>query len=123
MRVEKLIESSPRILQITNDEAAGLSALGRKLASHRQWWGAGASEEGEIAMTTSIRCTAAGTGQWTVAVDNAVGTVATGNLQLVVQPKISTLHLLYLLSRTNAWPRLDETLSPLGSDESLMDLV
>ena len=123
MRVETLIESSPQSLQITDDEAAGLSALGRKLASHRQWWGAGTPEDGEIAVTTSIHCTAAGSGQWTVAVDNAVGTVATGNLQLVIQPKIATLHLLYLFSRTNAWPHLEETPAPLSSDESLMDLV
>jgi 5-methylcytosine-specific restriction endonuclease McrBC regulatory subunit McrC len=123
MRVETLIESLPQILQLTDDEAAGLTALGRKLASHKPWWGARPPEDDDVSVTTSIRCAAAGDGQWSVAVDNAVGTVATGDLQLVIQPKIPTLHLLYLFSRTTAWPRLDESLAPLGSDESLMELV
>jgi 5-methylcytosine-specific restriction endonuclease McrBC regulatory subunit McrC len=123
MRVETLVESSSRNLEISDDEAEGLRALGRKLVSQKPWWGAVLSDEDEPEDTTAIRCNPVGGGQWAVSVDNAVGTVATGDLQLVVVPKIAAAHLLYLFSRTNAWPRLDETIAPLRPDETLMDLV
>lgn len=60
---------------------------------------------------------------WRVRVRDAVGLVAVGDLQLVVQPKIPRSHLLYLLAEAEAIPRLDEQRGALAAGLSLWELI
>jgi 5-methylcytosine-specific restriction enzyme subunit McrC len=122
VRVERLVESQPRALELEPDQAEALQVLGRKLVSDKTWWGESGRIEDDPELRTAIRCSSDGK-QWSVTVDNAVGTVSTRDLQLIIEPKIPQRHLFYLFSKTQSWPRLDESPTPLSADESLMDLV
>src|ERR1039458_4818699 len=123
LRTETLVESRPKVLELEEDEAETLNALGRKLASDRGWWGETGGEDGEIEVRTAVRCSPVGGGRWSVTVDNAVGTVSAGGVQLIIRPKILQTHLLHLFAKAGSWPRMDESLAPLSIDSDLVDLV
>lgn len=113
-------ESEP--LDLSPAAVEALSRMGRRLASQKSWWG-----EGEDSSTrtepTAIKCIPVAGGQWRVRVDNAVGVVSVGDVQIAVQPKIHLPHLLYLFSLSGAIPRVDEQLASLPVDQSLWELV
>ena len=91
MRNETLTESRARLLSLSDAEAQGLRQLGQQLASKTTWWGAdrdGASFTDPNERTV-IRCVEATAGTYEVAVANAVGLIAVGELQIYVQPKIA----------------------------------
>lgn len=110
MRVERLVESRSAVLELSLEEASGLTAVGRRLASQEQ-------------QRSVIECEPYGHGRWSVRVPNAVGVVRVGALHVVVEPKIPLPHLLHLFERSGAFPRVDENLADLSTAESLWPLV
>lgn len=119
MRVEHLVESRPRIVAMSHEEAEELQAVGKRLASKATWWGA---EVGPVGGTV-LRCTPEGPDQWTVRVSEAIGIVAIPGLQLVVEPKIPTPHLLFLFAESGHFPRLDVQRVQASMSDSLWELV
>jgi hypothetical protein len=121
MRTEPLTESQDTVLALEPSEARDLEDLGRRLASRKAWWGdgGGVAEKG----TSVIRVRPVGDGRWSVRVSDAVGLVSIGSLQLLIEPKIPTSHLLYLFARSGAFPRLDEQAGEVASSASLWELV
>ena len=119
MRRETLVESRTRLMQMRQEDALELQAVGRRLASNATWWG---SELGPVDRTV-LHCTPHEPGQWSVRVNDAVGIIATSRLQLVVEPKIPTLHLLHLFGESGRFPRLDTHRVHASMSESLWTLV
>ncbi len=123
MRTETLTESQRKVLTLTPSEASGLSAVGTRLASQKEWWGA-TDGDGDAAEDRSIvRVQAVGPELWAVRVSDAVGVIAVGDLQLVVAPKIPPDHLVHLLVRSGELPRLDEAPVHAAVSPSLWELV
>lgn len=118
MRTEHLVESQASELTLSQEEASLLAAVGRRLASDRTWFGERPPEE-----RTVIRCTPGSSGRWLVRVQDAVGVVSLGDLQIVVRPKIATPHLLYLFARGLQVPRLDDQQAAAESAAALWELV
>src|SRR5262245_59215361 len=119
MQVERLVESRAAILELSLEEAAGITAVGRRLASQSGWLTAtAAAPERSV-----IECVPYGLGRWSVRVPNAVGVVRVVDLQLVIEPKVPLPHLLYLFDRSAAFPRLDATAASLTTAETLWPLV
>lgn len=98
-----LRESRDFTAELSDDEAAGLQALGKRLAGSTEWWGA-AGEAGDRSVVT---CTPAGAGKWTIRVSDAVGLIRLPSLQISIEPKIPITHLLYVLEASGGLPRLD----------------
>lgn len=120
MRVEQLIESRPATLDLTKIEAVALAKAGRRLASTKSWWGESDSKATDRSV---IHCRPASGGKWRVTVQDAVGIVSVGHLQLVIQPKIPQSHLLYLLEAGEHIPRMDDERGYAESGASLWQLV
>lgn len=120
MRVEQLIESRPATLDLTKAEAVALGKAGRRLASTKTWWGDSGSESTDRSV---IRCRPTSGGKWRVTVQDAVGIVSIGHLQLVIEPKIPQSHLLYLLAAGEHIPRLDDERGYAEAGASLWQLV
>lgn len=118
-----LIESTSAPLPITDDQAAALQEMGSRLASKLAWWGDSPDDEDEPAEPRSvIRCHRAPSG-WVVRVADAIGLIATGDVQLIVQPKIPQSHLLYLLAESEEVPRLQPSVGALESGASFWELI
>lgn len=111
-----LTESSKTTVQLTDEEASYLSEVGRRLAGSKAWWGDEPQETERP--STVIRCSKISGQLWNVTVSDAVGVIGLGDRQLLVQPKIPTDHLLYLLGRSEAFPRLhfDHAQAAAGTD-------
>lgn len=116
---------------MSDAEAARLQEVGKQLASKKDWWGADtaaadSSEVDESAVKgpgSVVRCSHEASGKWNVTFTNVVGTLAVGELQFNVQPKIGWQHFLYLAERSSALPRLDDSRVALGAGQSLRDLM
>ena len=106
-------------MTMEQEDALELQAVGRRLASNATWWG---SELGPVDRTV-LRCTPHAPGEWSVRVNDAVGIIATSRLQLVVEPKIPTVHLLYLFGESGRFPRLDPQRVQASVDEPLWELI
>ena len=122
MRTELLIESYASVLQLTDAEASALADAGVRLAalSNRR----GAEEGLEPDERTVIECVRAPGKDWRVIVRNAIGVVSVGDtLQLIIQPKIPTAHLLYLFEAAGSLPRLSVESGQLQSGDSLWELM
>ena len=119
MRVERMVESRAAVLDLSLEEASGLMAVGRGLASKQRRWGQDhVAEERSV-----IECTPYGHGRWSVRVPDAVGVIRVGAWQLVVEPKVPLSHLIHLFERSGAFPRIDATLASLATAESLWPMV
>lgn len=114
-----LFESQAADLALSDREATALAVAGRRLASHKAWWGADENKEER----TVIRCTRVATNRWTLRVADAVGLISVGDLQIEVKPKIPIDHFLYLLSMSGQFPRLDSQRVGGLQGLSLWDLV
>jgi 5-methylcytosine-specific restriction enzyme subunit McrC len=123
MRTETVTESQPSVLALTPAEASGLAAVGARLASQKEWWGAADAEADPAEGRTIIRVQPVGHEQWSVRVSDAVGVIAVGELELLVAPKIPQNHLLHLLARGGELPRLDEAPVHAAVSPSLWELV
>ncbi len=93
MRVERLVESRPAVLELSLEEASGLTAVGRRLASQERSWGHEHDRAGQ--QRSVIQCEPYGHGRWSVRVPNAVGVVRVGALHVVVEPKIPLPHVIH----------------------------
>jgi hypothetical protein len=123
MRTETLTESQPKVLILTPGEARGLAAVGTRLASQKEWWGAADADGDGAEGRTIVRVQPEGPDQWSVRVSDAVGVIAVGELELVVAPKIPSDHLVHLLARAGELPRLDEAPVHAAVSPSLWELV
>jgi 5-methylcytosine-specific restriction enzyme subunit McrC len=132
IRTESLQESVATELQLADDEALALQKLGNQLASKRTWWGAAqadatelAEEDQETAREASVlTVTPSLPGKWRVRVNDAVGVVSIGSLQLLIQPKIPLAHLLFLFEKARSFPpRLEEQRAEVAGSLSLWGLV
>jgi hypothetical protein len=121
MRTETLTESQPTVLTLTTGEARALAAVGTRLASQKEWWGAADADAAEG--RTIVRVQPTGPEQWAVRVSDAVGVIAVGELQLQVAPKIPPDHLLHLLAKGGELPRLDDAPVHAAVAPSLWELV
>jgi 5-methylcytosine-specific restriction enzyme subunit McrC len=123
MRTETLTESQPAVLTLTPGEARGLAAVGTRLASQKEWWGAADADVDGGEGRTIVRVQPIGPEQWSVRVSDAVGVISVGELELQVAPKIPPDHLLHLLVRGGELPRLDEAPVHAAVSPSLWELV
>ena len=119
MRVERIVESTTYTLSLSETEAAALRRAGTRLASDKSWWGSVLPPSGR----TVIQCDPRGGTDWSVRVQDAVGLVSLGDLQIVVEPKIPASHLLFLFSQSEQLPRLDDQAASAGAESGLWELV
>lgn len=120
MRIERIRESVPKTLKLSEAEAAALRRVGGRLASDKAWWGDSTALNADRSIIT---CVAAGATDWTVRVHDAVGVVSLGEVLIVVEPKIPTSHLLFLFSKSQQVPRLDDQEGSAAGDADLWELV
>ena len=93
MRTETITESTAVDLDLTEDQAVALNAVGRRLASKKAWW-----KDSETPKDRSvISCTPVTTHTWRLRIADAVGVVSVSDLQIIVQPKIPSAHFLFIL--------------------------
>lgn len=118
--MQRLTESTTATVRLSSTEASGLQALGKRLASSKTWWGSSGAEETD---RTIIRLTPAGGDKWELRVTDAVGAIAVGSAQFIVEPKIPNAHLLYLFEHSGHVPRLDPQRTSLAADRTLWNLV
>jgi 5-methylcytosine-specific restriction enzyme subunit McrC len=122
VRTETLVESRASTLRLTDAEASALAEAGVRLAvqsGHRR-----ADDELDQDDRTMIECVRAPGQDWRVVVRNAIGVVSVCNsLQLLVQPKIPTDHLLYLFEAAGSLPRLSSELAHLQVGDSFLELI
>jgi 5-methylcytosine-specific restriction enzyme subunit McrC len=105
---------------MTDAEASALAEAGVRLATHSVRQG----QELDPDERTVIECVRAPGQDWRVVVRNAVGVVSVCNtLQLVIQPKIPTAHLLFLFEAAGSLPRLSVEPGRLQSGDSLWELL
>jgi hypothetical protein len=126
VRTEALVESQPKALIASVQEAHELLLLGQDLASDKAWWGdEAADDESEDGYRPSvIRVNQLEDGRWSVNVVDAIGVVALTDLQLVVLPKIPLHHLLFLFGESERWPQMDDdAIAKLTSANDLAELV
>jgi 5-methylcytosine-specific restriction enzyme subunit McrC len=123
MRVEYVTETTPRVLDLSEEDADALAAAGKRLAGAGAYWGHVVADADNPAETTVIRCDRLTHGRYRVTVAEAVGIVALSSLQLVVEPKIPPAHFRYLLERSPAFPRLDDQQATAAESSELWDLV
>jgi hypothetical protein len=123
IRARYVKESKAAYLRLSREEADLLNSMGRQLASDKTSWRRDEPRDEEPDAPTVIRCTPTFGDLWQVVIDNAVGSVMAGDLHLIVEPKIPTPELLHLFSKTEAWPRLQESIAPLAEDETLLDVL
>lgn len=119
MRVETLTESRPKTLDLSVETAQALVRVGRTLASTKRWWGDDAPPE----TRSAVWCVPVASGGWRVTVANAVGLIAVGGLQLVVEPKIPPDHLWYLFAQSRQFPRVAAARARAAPGAHLWELV
>lgn len=104
-RVRAIVESTPTVIDVSAAQASTLNQLGKALASKKIWWGKedldDAAPEKQV-----VRCSPRTDGRWDIVVPNAVGIIAADDLDIIVEPKIPTAHAMYLLSRSDQFPRV-----------------
>lgn len=122
MRTEVLTESRPQTIHLTDDEASALVEAGVRLAAQSER----ADQDGEAGVDerSVIECVRAPRQDWRVVVRNAIGVVAiSDSIQLVVEPKIPTSHLLFLFEVAGSIPRLSLEAGELQAGTSLWELI
>ena len=127
MTIQRLTESKAATLTLTDDQASALRRIGRNLASDVAWWGdpeIEADEDSENRERTVIDVTRSDEpSRWRVKVKDAIGLVSVGDVQIEVEPKIPTNHLLYLLEKADAVPRLEETITWAATGDAFWKLI
>lgn len=115
-----LVESRDSIVHLSVDEASSLQSVGKQLAGAKKWW----RDEGESARDHSVvRCSPLGEGRWQIRVSDAIGVIGLPGLQVAVEPKIPTRHLLYLLEASGEFPRLAPQRALALRDLHLWELI
>jgi hypothetical protein len=122
MRIERIVETVQRVLELSEDEADALTAVGKRLASTKTFW-RDARDDTDSPPATVIRCERIAHQQYRVTVAEAVGIVALPSMQLIVEPKIPPAHFRFLLERSSAFPRLGDQHAQAAQSAELWDLV
>lgn len=104
-RVQAIVESTPTVIDVSTAQASTLNQLGKVLASKKTWWGEEDLDEAAPEKQV-VRCSPRSDGRWDIVVPNAVGIIAADDLDIIVEPKIPTAHAVYLLSRSDQFPRV-----------------
>ncbi|WP_171054913.1 hypothetical protein [Mycobacterium sp. DBP42] len=99
-----LTESAEQRVPLTAEEAATLRSIGQQLASKKDWWGA-SDEDDPSSNQTVVRCNAVSASDYLVRISDAIGVIGLQHTQLVVNPKISLAHLLFLFAASQQFPR------------------
>jgi 5-methylcytosine-specific restriction enzyme subunit McrC len=105
----ELIESHPSSLDISEDDASLLSAIGRQLASTRTWWG----ESPSLETRSVIDVRRNHTGMYDVTFREVIGVVQLGHIRIRVAPKIPWAHFVYIASRSEFSPRLSTDIASI----------
>lgn len=117
----RLTESVPRVLDgLSDEDAATLRALGRRLAGTKAWWRSSARDYVERSVI-AVEPTAPGS--WRVTVHNCVGVIAVGGKVIEVAPKIPPNHLLSLLAWNVVPPRTAPYDAAVESGDSFWNLL
>lgn len=116
----ELVESQHSVLQLSDDEAFALQQLGRELAGKSEWWGRTSEPDRQASV---ISCVSAGQHLWRLRVSDAVGVISLPTVQLTIEPKIPTTHLLYLLEASGEFPRLAPQSAAAMRDMYLWELI
>lgn len=115
----ELVESKPSSLDISEDEASLLSAIGRELASTQAWWGE--SQPTENRSVIDVR--RGYTGAYEVTFREVIGVVQLGRLRIRVVPKIPWEHFVYIASRSEFSPRLSSELATVEPGFEFLDML
>ena len=115
-----LVESQDADCALSDEEASALQQLGRDLAGKGQWWGNIEPPEREASVISCVRKTP---GTWRLRVADAVGVLSLPTLQLTIEPKIPTNHLLHLLEASGEFPRLASQRATAMRDMYLWELI
>src|SRR4051812_12849766 len=105
LREETLVESVPRDLDLTLDDARALAAVGRSLSLNSDSAPSEETADGDEEPTL-VACVMNPSGSWRVTVRDAIGLIAVGELRILVEPKIPRAHLFHLFARAQVLPRL-----------------
>jgi hypothetical protein len=87
LTVVQLVESQPKAVRLTAEQAHALMMAGRRLAASRDWWG----REDDMRETSVIQCVPRGPDTWSVTVANAIGVVVAQDVTFLVEPKVPPL--------------------------------
>ncbi len=117
----ELVESKRGRLKISDEQARALMALGVRLAATSPTE-PDAEDEQDGNERTVISCSPASDG-WYVTVRNLIGLIGIGDLQIRVNPKVPTDHLIYLLQHSNAVARDDSGAATIKEDDSFVELL
>lgn len=118
---QKLLESRTTPVDLSDEAAAALAQMGRRLASKKGWWGD--DDEAPPRDRSAISVQRRSDGRWDVRVNNAVGAFSAGGESFVSVPKIPANHLLYLIERSELLPSLDPSRTAMATGESLWMLI
>jgi len=101
--VLRLREARFIAVSLTSYEANALNQLGREMSTRGGLLG----DDFGFSEPSVLRCTSSSSpGVYTVEVDNVVGTIRVGEKQFLIEPKISSNHLVHILGRAKILPRL-----------------
>jgi hypothetical protein len=119
---EELVESSPRLLRLTEPQVAELTRLSRSLIGTSDWWG---SDKDSLEQPREvIGIEQRGNHHYKVTVRNAVGALGLPGLDLIVVPKIPMTHFAYIASRALIpSERLDVNQVELAGGTGFVELV
>ncbi|MBN1547662.1 MAG: hypothetical protein JW902_13515 [Syntrophaceae bacterium] len=120
-KIESIIESKGERIVLTFDDASNLTILGQKLASKKEWWGV--SKEDDHTERSIITCYPDADHKWFLKVHNAIGIIATGDLQITISPKIPSKHFLHIVNQSKIFPRVDEQQLLAAQSKSFIDVV
>lgn len=115
----ELVESKPASLEISEDEASLLSAIGRELASKQAWWGE--SQPTENRSVIDVRRSY--TGAYDVTFREVIGVVQLGRIRIRVVPKIPWEHFVYIASRSEFSPRLSSDIVTVEPGFEFLDIL
>lgn len=104
-------ENEWREVTLTATQLAALNSLGQRLASDKRWWGDTQSSTADDARDTPtgrsvLRCERISGTRCRLRVTDCIGAISVAGIDIIVEPKIPTSHLIYLLEASSAIPRL-----------------
>ena len=120
-KIKSITESKAKSIDLTTADASNLTLLGKKLASKREWWGS--TEEDDDTARSIITCLQDADRTWSLTVHNAIGIIATGDLQITISPKIPSNHFLYIVNKSKIFPRVSEQQLLAAQSKSFIDVV
>jgi hypothetical protein len=121
MKTILLTESNAQTVSLTPAQAKQLTTIGRTLASDTSWWGD--DDDADRSDPSVVRCQPISATKYKVVVNEAIGAIGLGDIQLVVQPKIPLSHVVYLLEQAGQVPRGSSERAHIRSDEAFVHLI